>query len=114
MKEFLNRVLDIDIKYIDFLDKELPLNNYNEKSKTIDVGVILNDNKYVHIEVNINGSLNYLNMRNFTFFSGFISTNTKKGNKYNYNQEFIHLDLSKKLSYKELYRTYYVMTNDNR
>ena len=112
MKEFLNKILDLKIKTIEFLDKELSVNKYSEKFKTIDVGVVLDNSKYIHIELNINGSIDYLNMRNFTYFSGFISTNTKKGNSYNYDQEFIHIDLSKRKTYKELKRTYYIMDNN--
>ena len=67
MKVFLTRILDLNIETLEFLNSELPINNIYEKYKTVDILVLVNK-KYIHIELNINASLNYLNMRNFIFF----------------------------------------------
>jgi len=92
LQEFLSRVLKRKIEIVEFLKNELPVRNVSERVKTVDV-LVKSDNEYIHIEVNI-GTPKYLHIRNFIFFSTIYSMKTKRGDKYDTDTKFIHLDFT--------------------
>lgn len=51
MIKLLESILEKNIFDLRFLNNELPVNNIYERSKTVDV-LALVDNEYVHIELN--------------------------------------------------------------
>ena len=92
LQEFLSRVLKRKVEIVEFLKNELPVRNASERVKTVDV-LVKSDNEYIHIEVNI-GTPKYLHIRNFIFFSTIYSMKTKRGDKYDTDTKFIHLDFT--------------------
>lgn len=109
LEEFLSRLLGKEVKYVKFLRNELPVNNVYDKLKTVDV-LVLVDNEYVHIELNIDGNKDYLHNRNFIYFTE-VYNRKKRGSEYNIKTQFIHIDLSYGLSKdKDEYEEFYVMS----
>lgn len=92
LQEFLSRILKKKVEIIEFLKNELPVRNVLERVKTVDV-LVKADSEYIHIEVNI-GTPKYLHIRNFIFFSTIYSKKTKRGEKYDTDTKFIHLDFT--------------------
>ena len=78
-QEFLSRLLKKKVKVIEFLRNELPVNTTEEKVKTVDVLVKV-DNDYIHIELNTNYN-KYLHIRNYIYFSTLYSNKSKKRRK---------------------------------
>ena len=113
MKEFLTRLLDKNIEEVKFLRNELPVNNIDEKEKTIDVLVKIDD-EYIHIELNSQYK-NYLHTRNFIYFSTVLIKKTRRGEKYDVTSKYIHIDLTYGIKgEKEDYNKYYLMANDGK
>jgi len=113
LQEFLSRVLKRKIEIVEFLKNELPVRNVSERVKTVDV-LVKSDNEYIHIEVNI-GTPKYLHIRNFIFFSTIYSMKTKRGDKYDTDTKFIHLDFTytkTKDKNEEDYTEYYMQSSN--
>ena len=109
LKEFLTRLLDKEIKHINFLNNELLINNVSSKNKTVDLLAVADD-MYVHIEVNTSRDKKYFHIRNFTYFTEIYNKKTLKGEDYKFEENFIHIDLSYNLSNKEnIVNTYYLV-----
>ena len=112
LQEFLSRILKKKVEIVEFLKNELPVRNVSERVKTVDV-LVKADNEYIHIEVNI-GTPKYLHIRNFIFFSTIYSKKTKRGDKYDTDTKFIHLDFTytkTKDKNEEDYIEYYVQSS---
>ena len=107
----LSDILERNISNLRLLNKELPVNKSNEKSKTVDVLAVV-DNEYVHIELNSN-NLNYLHNRNYIYFSNIYASKSKKGENYDIDTKFIHIDLTYRMKEGSDYKKYYVMSEDN-
>ena len=109
LKVFLSRLLGKNVSSIKFLRNELMLNNSNSKSKTVDIFALV-DSEYVHIEINTEKDRKYLHVRNFTYFSEIYDKKTLRGQEYNYDDDYLHIDLSYNMAYnKPLVRSYFVM-----
>lgn len=110
MQEFLSRLLNKKIEIVKFLRNELPIRNAEEKVKTIDV-LVKSENEYIHIELNTNYE-NWLNIRNFVYFSTVFTKKTKIGEVYDTTSKFIHIDFTYNLNIKDEFKKYYVMAED--
>ena len=109
-QEFLSRLLKKKVEVIEFLRNELPVNTTEEKVKTVDVLVKV-DNDYIHIELNTNYN-KYLHIRNYIYFSTLYSTKVKRGEKYDLITKFLHLDFTYGLKEeKEEKISYYIQSN---
>lgn len=110
LEEFLSRLLNKKVEFIEFLRNELPVNTTLEKVKTVDVLVKV-DNEYTHIE--INGCYpSYLHIRNFIYFSTLYSKKVQRGEEYDLVTKFLHLDLTYGMNSDKDYISYYIQSND--
>lgn len=96
LQEFLHRILEIPIDSIELIQPELPVRNTFERVKTVDV-LVKTEGKYIHIEINT-GFNQYLHCRNFNYFTTYYNIHTKRGEEYDIDTEFIHLDFTYGLS----------------
>ena len=93
MSKLLESVLGIDIEKIEFLNQELPITHIDERKKIVDVLVLVNDKIYTHLEVNTSASAETI-FRNYLSFFFIIATKTLKGENYNLEDQYVHIDLS--------------------
>ena len=93
MKTLLSSILERNIVELEFLRNELDIKDIYDKCKTVDV-LVLVDNEYIHIELNIVNNQDYIHLRNYIYFSEVFSKKTKRGNKYDYKTKFLHIDIS--------------------
>ncbi|MBE6147602.1 MAG: hypothetical protein E7168_04645 [Firmicutes bacterium] len=99
------------IEIIEFLRNELLIDTTLERNKTVDV-LVKADGEYIHIEINGNAP-SYLHTRNFIYFSTLYSKKTKRGEEYDINTKFLHLDFTYQLkNNKEDYIKYYIQSNN--
>ena len=110
LKELLERIFKKKIESIEFLRSELPVVSTDDKSKTVDVLVKV-DNEYLHIELNCNYK-NYLHTRNFIYFTNIYSRKSVRGDTYDFVTKFIHIDFTYGLSKDIDDVTYYYVMND--
>ncbi len=96
----LSSILEIKINKFLFLNTELKITYIGERRKIVDLFVLVNDNMYVHLEVNGETTIETI-FRNYAFFYHQIATKTLKSEDYNLDDEFIHIDLSYGLGKKE-------------
>lgn len=92
MNAILSEVLEGDAKVIKFLNPELGVRNVNEKTKHLDLLVDLGGIK-INVEINTNSDL-ATTVRNFSYFSSFISQNTVVGEKYDTKRNFVQICLN--------------------
>lgn len=111
LKEFLSRILNKKVKKIVFKRNELPKRYVKERGKIVDV-VVLVDDEYIHIEMNV-GLENYTHVRNFCYFSSIYNRITKVGEDYVTNIKFIHIDFTYGMSNKEYDYSKYYLINEN-
>jgi len=112
-QEFLSRLLKKKVEIIEFLRSELPINTVEERVKTVDVLVKV-DNDYIHIELNTNYS-NYLHVRNYIYFSTLYSNKVKRGEKYDLVTKFLHLDFTYGMGIKKEEKiNYYLQSEQNK
>ena len=108
LKEFLKRVLQIDLNDVHLLRNEIAIEHVMEKVKTVDV-FLKCDEIYIHIELNTSYS-KALHSRNFSYFTSLYNRNIERGKRIDPHIPFIHLDftygLGKNISIKN---EYYVM-----
>jgi len=113
MKEFLSRILNKKVEKVEFLRSELNITNVLERTKTVDV-LVLVDKKYIHIEMNA-GFKKYLHYRNFSYFTSIYTKNTKRGDEIDPSIQFIHFDFTYGLSkdYQEV-TEYHVVSDEKK
>ena len=92
LQEFLSRLLDKKIEVIQFLKNEQPIVSVNDKTKTVDLLVKI-DNEYTHLEVNTSYN-NLIRTRNFNYFTNIYSRKTTRGQIYDFKTKFLHIDLN--------------------
>lgn len=92
LQEFLSRLLDKKIEIIHFLKNEQPIVSVNDKTKSVDLLVKI-DNEYTHLEVNTSSNL-LIRTRNFNYFTNIYSRKTTKGQIYDFKTKFLHIDLN--------------------
>lgn len=92
LQEFLSRLLDKKIEIIHFLKNEQPIVSVNDKTKTVDLLVKI-DNEYTHLEVNTSSNL-LIRTRNFNYFTNIYSRKTTRGQIYDFKTKFLHIDLN--------------------
>ena len=94
----LKDIMQENVSIIEFKDRELPVDNINEKAKIIDLLVRMNG-ELVHIEVNSRSS-RAIRFRNYVYFSKIIVSDQEKGKKYKSDQKYISINLTCSLSKK--------------
>lgn len=92
LQEFLSRLLDKKIEIIHFLKNEQPIVSVNDKTKSVDLLVKI-DNEYTHLEVNTSSNL-LIRTRNFNYFTNIYSRKTTRGQIYDFKTKFLHIDLN--------------------
>ena len=92
LREFLQRVLNKKIEEITYLQTELKTGNLVERAKTVDL-LVRTEKKLIHVEMNTNNPA-YLHLRNACYFFNKISSQTKIGEDYDLEYEFIHIDFT--------------------
>ena len=110
LKEFLRRLLNKEIQDIKFLREELPVLSTEDKVKTVDMLVKI-DNEYLHLELNCNDS-SYYHVRNFIFFANIYSRKTKRKEEYDLKTKFIHIDLTYGMSKNKPLESHYYVQNE--
>ena len=82
LKDFILSVLEIDIDRnkckIRLLNNELPIENYKEYKKTVDLNIVLNDDIFIEIEIN-RSDFNKVKRRNFIYQNKMYSMIPEKG-----------------------------------
>lgn len=111
LQEFLSRLLERKVEIIEFLRSELPVSTTEEKTKTVDVLVKV-DGEYTHIELN-GTSPKYLHIRNYMYFSSLYIKKVQKGEEYDLETKFIHIDLTYGMDSGKDIIKYYVQSSDN-
>ena len=107
----LSEVLEGDAKVIKFLNSELGVKNANEKVKHLDLLVDLGGTK-VNVEINTNSDL-ATKVRNFSYFTSFISQNTVVGDKYDTKLNFVQICFNfEESKSKKAIRHYKLQTDD--
>lgn len=107
----LSEVLEGDAKVIKFLNSELGVRNVNEKVKHLDLLVDLGGTK-VNVEINTNSDL-ATKVRNFSYFTSFISQNTVVGDKYDTKLNFVQICFNfEESKSKKAIRHYKLQTDD--
>ena len=83
LKNFILSVLEIDIDRdkckIRLLNNKLPIENYKEYKKTVDLNIVLNDDIFIEIEIN-RSDFNKVKHRNFIYQNKIYSMIPEKGN----------------------------------
>jgi predicted transposase/invertase (TIGR01784 family) len=110
LKEFLERLLHLDIEEISLLQTEQSTRYIEERRKLIDVLVKVNNN-YIHIELNSQNK-NFLRVRNFVFFTEIYSKKTKTSEDYIDLETFIHIDLTYGLGKNDRVKQEYCVMNE--
>lgn len=110
LKTFLEKILNIQIEELRFLNQELQPNDAEERKKIVDLLVKVADG-YIHIELNQIHS-QYLHVRNFCYFTNIYSKNARRGEKYDLVSQYIHIDISYGLRDTCEKREYYVMDQE--
>ena len=112
-KEFLKRLLKVEIEEIRYLKNELPVRNVEERTKIVDVLVKVNG-VYLHMEINTSNPM-YLHIRNLIFFETLFTKKTKVGETYDAFTKFIHIDLTYGIKGDDKeYREYYMMDEEQK
>lgn len=111
LQEFLSRILKKKVEVIEFLRNELPVTTTEEKMKTVDVLVKV-DGEYVHSEININNG-KYLHTRNFIYFSALYCRKVQRGEEYDLETKFLHLDLTYHLGLEKDECTHYYIQSSS-
>ena len=111
LKEFLQRVLNQKINEITYLQTELKTGNLVERAKTVDL-LVKTNKKIIHVEMNVNNPV-YLHLRNACYFFNKISSQTKIGEDYDLEYEFIHIDFSYELKESKNIVEKYTLTNED-
>lgn len=97
LKRFLISVLHLEIEPEDcnltFDVKELPLTNYYEYKKTLDIHVTINDSIYINLELN-RTNFNHIKRRNFMFHNKNYSLALKKGNDIDILNQGLYIQLN--------------------
>ena len=109
LQEFLSRLLKRKVEVIQFLRNELPVQTVLERTKTVDV-LVKADQEYIHIELNSN-MLAYLHNRNFAFFSSLYSKKAHRGENYDLETKYLHIDLTYGMKSEEEQISYYIQSN---
>ena len=98
MNALLSEILDTEVKVIKYLKNELDIKDVGEREKRVDALIDANG-KRIHLELNNDASASIRN-RNLIYFEAWHSNETRKSNKYNLQDEYIHIDLTFNLSNK--------------
>lgn len=108
LKEFLSRLLKRKVERIEFKRSE-QLNEYlREKTRILDFLAVV-DGEYLHIELN-SSYQTYYNTRNFSYFTTVYNRHIRRGEAYDLETQFLHIDLSYGLKNNEdEYRVYNVI-----
>lgn len=110
LQEFLSRILKRKVEIIEFLRNELPITNTVEKIKTVDV-LVKADCEYIHIEMNGSNQV-YLHTRNFIYFSTLYSKKVQRGEVYDIETKYLHLDFSYGIANNDQdYIKYYIQSD---
>ena len=82
LKDFILSVLEFDIDRdkckIRLLNNKLPIENYKEYKKTVDLNIVLNDDIFIEIEIN-RSDFNKVKRRNFIYQNKMYSMIPEKG-----------------------------------
>ena len=93
MRCLLGEILKINVWKIQFLNTELKVKNVRERRKIVDCLLKVNDNIYIHLEINSRKD-ETIALRNLIYFYHFVSTKTMRNEEYDKNNQFIHIDFS--------------------
>ena len=107
LKEFLSRLLKKKVSRIEFKRNEQTNEYAREKTRILDFLAIV-DGEYIHIELNSSYQI-YYNPRNFSYFTTVYNRHVGKGEVYDLETQFIHIDLSYGLKHNDERRVYYIM-----
>ena len=111
LREFLQRVLNKKIEEITYLQTELKTGNLVERAKTVDL-LVRTEKKLIHVEMNTNNPA-YLHLRNACYFFNKISSQTKIGEDYDLQYEFIHIDFTYNMKDSKNVVEKYTITNED-
>ena len=100
MNALLSEILDTDVKIIKYLKNDLDIKDTDEREKRVDA-LIEADGKKIHLELNTGSSLS-VRYRNLIYFEAWHSNETRKSEKYDASEEYIHIDLTFGMNKKEL------------
>ena len=111
LREFLQRVLNKKIEEITYLQTELKTGSLVERAKTVDL-LVRTEMKLIHVEMNTNNPA-YLHLRNACYFFNKISSQTKIGEDYDLEYQFIHIDFTYNMKDSKNVVEKYTITNED-
>ena len=113
MREFLNRLTNTNIKNINILNNELTVQYKDERKKIVDILVKDVDNNILYL-IELNGSYkDYSHTRNFAYDGRIFSTYTKKGEQYDLDLQYVHIDLTYGLDSDKEKHVYFIKEIDS-
>ena len=114
IEKFILNGLHMEVEKLEFLNKELAIDFFEERKKIVDSLIRINDNAYLNIEVNSSKSKETA-LRNYCYFQKIINSNTKKNEDYNVTDQFIQIDLTyglPKTDNRKIVETYQMKNED--
>ena len=94
LEAILKTVFNKPVEVIRFLTVELPLEKEDVRKKTLDCLVLVDNDKYVNVEVNAQNRGYSDVVRNFAFLCSFYSQNVKKGKDYDIDNLYVQINLN--------------------
>lgn len=111
LERLISECLEKEVKVLNIIPSELPVQSTNERTKRLDL-LVKCENREVHLELNTSFD-KATRIRNNCFFFSFYSQHTKRGKTYDLKTEFIHISLNYNMGNKYDYSCE-LNTNDNK
>lgn len=112
MEVLLSECLDTKVKIIKYYKTEIDIRSSEERTKRLDL-LIEAEGKKINLELNTSFSKE-TRVRNLNYFTAFYSEEVSRGTRYDYETEFIHIDLSFRLGNRYPIKEEYKIKSKNR
>lgn len=112
LEAILGNVFDEQVEILEFIPVELPLDTEEERKKTLDVLVKV-ENRVINVEVNAQGLSQVTKIRNLAFLCKLFSKNVSKGEEIDVETEFLQINFiyNSKVTDKMVLKSY--LTNED-
>lgn len=92
MNALLSEILNTEVKVIKYLKNELDVKDVKEREKRVDA-LIEAEGRKIHLELNTDASVT-IRYRNLIYFEAWHSNETRKNEKYDSKEIYMHIDLT--------------------
>lgn len=112
LEAILGNVFDEQVEILEFIPVELPLDTEEERKKTLDILVKV-ENRVINVEVNAQGLSQVTKIRNLAFLCKLFSKNVSKGEEIDVETEFLQINFiyNSKVTDKMVLKSY--LTNED-